>query len=338
MKKGLIVVIVFVFLATYSYSVPPDLSSQLDIYDEVLSIIELGIMDVDNRGYFYGANTVNRYELADALYRTRESILGSKIFKDISGLSSKIVKMEGDISSNKVSIGQLRNRIDILEVTLSREELDAMEQRLILLKDEVLIQLQTLEDKTSFISGYSDFLSVVEIELENLYAQVEEQESRLTANEANVMRLIEYLRIYGDLDKWMTKMETEDTKLHDFDKKIEGDIEGLGKRIDNLEFLGQEIVQFRSQMERASGILKQAEQIPEINHLLVNHNERLENLEMMGNAVNQVAQDNDYLKIENDRLKQELTSVEKQLWYAIGLGVAGAALSAVALVYAFMGN
>jgi len=320
------------------YSVPPDLSSQLDIYEEVLSIIELGIMDVDTRGYFYGANTVNRYELADALYRTRESIFGSKIFKDISGVSSKIVKMEGDISSNKVSIGQLRNRIDVLEITLSREELDAMEQRLILLKDEVIIQLQTLEDKTSFISGYSDFLSAVEIELENLYAQVEEQESRLAANEANVMRLIEYLRIYGDLDKWMSKIEAEDTKLHDYDKKIDGDIEGLTKRIDNLEFLGQEIVQFRGQMESASGVLKQAEQIPEINHLLVNHNDRIANLETLGLAVNQVAQDNDYLKIENDRLKQELTSVEKQLWYAIGLGVAGTALSAVALVYAFMGK
>src|SRR6056297_1487667 len=338
MKKVILLATITLFLISYGYSAPPDVSKQLDIYEEVLASIELGIMDVDNRGYFYGANTVNRYELADALFRTRESILGSKIFKEMSGVTNQLNTMKADIDSNKVSIGQLRNRIDILEVTLSREELDAMEQRLINLKDEVLIQLQTLEDKTSFISGYSDFLTAVERELENLYSQVEEQESRLTANKANVSRLIEYLRIYADLDQWMTKMEAEDQKLHEYDKKIDGDIDGLNKRIDNLEYLGQEIVQFRKDMQVAAPLLQNAEQIPEINNLLVNHDNRISQLEVMGTALNKISQDNDYLKIENDRLKQELSSVEKQLWYAIGIGVAGAALSAVALVYAFRGD
>ncbi|MFW5871596.1 MAG: hypothetical protein ACOCUT_00670 [bacterium] len=338
MKKAVILATLFLLIISYCYSAPPDVSKQLDIYEEVLAIIELGIMDVDNRGYFYGANSVNRYELADALFRTRESILGSKVFKELSGISSKVNTMESDIASNKVSIGQLRNRIDILEVTLSREELDAMEKRLMLLKDEVLIQLQTLEDKTSFISGYSDFLTAVERELENLYTQVEEQESRLTANEANVSRLIEYLRIYGDLNEWMSQMEAEDQKLHDYDKELDGEIDGLNKRVDNLEYLGQEIVQFRKDMEEASPLLENAQQIPEINDLLMNHDNRISHLESMGSAVNKVSQDNDYLKIENDRLKQKLGSVEKQLWYAIGIGVAGAAISAVALVYAFMGE
>jgi len=338
MKKAVIAIIVIILLTSYCYSAPPDVSAQLDIYEEVVSIIELGIMDVDNRGYFHGANTVNRYELADALFRTRENILGGKVFKEISGVSSKIMRIEADISSNKVSIGQLRNRIDILEVTLSRDELDAMEQRLILLKEEVMIQLQTLEDKTSFISGYNDFLSAVERELENLYSQVEEQESRLSANEANVSRLIEYLRIYSDLDDWMSEMEAEDQKLHAYDKKIDGDIAGLNKRIENLEYMGQEIVRFRENMEKASPLLKNAEKIPEIHNLLINHDERIVHLETLGTTVNKVSQDNDYLKIENDRLKQELSSVEKQLWYAIGIGVAGAALSAVALVYSFMGK
>src|SRR6056297_2173113 len=223
MKKVILLATITLFLISYGYSAPPDVSKQLDIYEEVLAIIELGIMDVDNSGFFYGANTVNRYELADAIFRTRESILGSKVFKEMSRASSKINDLESDVASNQTAINHLRNRIDILEVTLSRDELDAMEQRLILLKDEVLSQLQTLEDKTSFISGYSDFLSAVERELENLYSQVEEQESRLTANEANVSRLIEYLRIYGDLDQWMSKMEAEDEKLHDYDKKIDGD-------------------------------------------------------------------------------------------------------------------
>ena len=338
MKKVILLATIILFLISYGYSAPPDVSKQLDVYEEVVAIIELGIMDVDNRGYFYGSNTVNRYELADALFRTRESILGSKIFKEMSGVTNQLNTMKADIDSNKVSIGQLRNRIDILEVTLSREELDAMEQRLINLKDEVLIQLQTLEDKTSFISGYSDFLTAVERELENLYSQVEEQESRLTANEANVSRLIEYLRIYADLDQWMTKMETEDQKLHEYDKKIDGDIDGLNKRIENLEYLGQEIVQFRKDMNVATPLLQNAEQIPEINNLLVNHDNRISQLEVMGTALNKISQDNDYLKIENDRLKQELSSVEKQLWYAIGIGVAGAALSAVALVFAFRGD
>lgn len=338
MKKSVLVIIVTFLFISFCFSAPPDLSKQLDIYEEVVAIIELGIMDVDNRGYFYGANTVNRYELAEALFRTRETILGSKIFKEMGSMTSKITTMESDITSNKVSIGQLRNRIDILEVTLSREELDAMEQRLVLLKDEVLIQLQSLEDKTSFISGYSDFLTAVERELESLYSQVEEQESRLTANEANVSRLIEYLRIYGDLDQWMKKMEAEDQLLHDYDKKMDSTIDALSKRIDNLEYLGQEVVQFRKDMEKASPSLQNAQQIPEINNLIVNHDSRITELEKIGTAFNQISQDNDYLKIENDRLKQKMSSIEMQLWYAIGIGVAGAALSAVALVYAFMGD
>src|SRR6056297_335578 len=114
MKKVILLATITLFLISYGYSAPPDVSKQLDIYEEVLAIIELGIMDVDNRGYFYGANTVNRYELAEALFRTRESILGSKAFKEMSGVSTKIIQMESDISSNKVSLGQLRNRLDIL--------------------------------------------------------------------------------------------------------------------------------------------------------------------------------------------------------------------------------
>ena len=338
MKKAILLTIITLLFISYGYSAPPDVSKQLDIYDEVVAIIELGIMDVDNRCYCYGANTVNRYEMADALFRTRENILGSKIFKEMSGVSSKINSMQDDINSNKVSLGQLRNRIDVLEVTLSKDELDAMEQRLIMLKDEVLIQIQTLEDKTSFISGYSDFLTAVERELENLYSQVEEHDSRLSANEANVSRLIEYLRIYGDLDEWMNKMETEDQILHDYDKKIDGDIDGLNKRIENLEYLGQEIVQFRKDLEAASPMLENAQKIPEINSITLNHENRIAQLEGIGIAINQISQDNDYLKIENDRLKQKLSSVEQQLWYAIGIGVAGAAISAVALVYAFMGE
>ncbi|MEA1885175.1 MAG: hypothetical protein U9N62_11765, partial [Thermotogota bacterium] len=75
MKKAVLTTLLILLLISYGYSVPPDISKQLDIYGEVLAIIDLGIMDVDNRGYFYGANTVNRYELAEALFRTRESIL-----------------------------------------------------------------------------------------------------------------------------------------------------------------------------------------------------------------------------------------------------------------------
>ena len=91
-------------------------------------------------------------------------------------------------------------------------------------------------------------------------------------------------------------------------------------------------------MEKASPLLQNAQQIPEINNLIVNHDIRIIELEKIGNAFNKISQDNDYLKIENDRLKQKMSSIEMQLWYAIGIGVAGAALSAVALVYAFMGE
>jgi chromosome segregation ATPase len=338
MNKILITFIFATIISVSLFAAPPDVSNQLDTYDEVLNMIEIGIMNVDNRGYFHGTNSVNRYELADTLFQLRENILGSKVFKEVSGVSGKVIRIEEEVASNNVSIDKLRTRIDILEVSLSKEELNAIEQRLFNLKDEVLVQLQTLDDKTSFITGYSDFLSAVERELENLYSQVEEQDSRLAANEANVSRLIEYLRIYGDLDKWMKKMEDEDTALHNSDKNIMGEIDGLKKRIDNLEFLGQEVLSFRTTMEAAVPALELAARIPEIEGTLGNFNQRITNLESIGSAVNKVAQDNDYLKIENDRLKQEMTDIKKQMWYAIGIGVAGAALSSVALVYSFMNS
>jgi hypothetical protein len=91
-------------------------------------------------------------------------------------------------------------------------------------------------------------------------------------------------------------------------------------------------------MEEAAPVLENAARIPEIEITLGNYNQRITNLESMGTAVNTLAQDNDYLKIENDRLKQEMTDIKMQMWYAIGIGVAGAALSGVALVYAFMNS
>ncbi|HOO33443.1 MAG TPA: hypothetical protein PK466_09520 [Thermotogota bacterium] len=335
MNKILITIIFIVFISATLFSAPPDVSSQLDTYDEVLNMIESGIMSVDNKGYFHGTNGVNRYELAETLFNLRENILGSRIFQEVSGVSGKVIRIEEEVASNNVSIDKLRERIDILEISLSKEELNAMEQRLVNIKDEVLVQLQMLEDKTSFITGYSDFLTAVERELEDLISQVQEQDSRLAANEANVSRLIEYLRIYGDLDKWMKLMEEEDTALHNADKNLMGEIDGLKQRIDNLEFLGQEVLSFRTTMEEAAPVLENASKIPAIEVTLDNYNQRITNLEVMGTAINTIAQDNDYLKIENDRLKQEMTDIKMQMWYAVGIGVAGAALSGVALFYAF---
>ncbi len=325
-----------VFLTVTFMAAPPDVSEQLDVYKEVVSIIELGIMNVDNRGYFHGTNSVNRYELATSLYELRENIMGSKVFKEFSGISNRVMRLEQDVESNKGSLKKLRNRLSILEVSLSREELDAMEQRLLELKDEVLVEIQNLEDKTSFISGYSDFLTAVERELEDLYAQVEEQESRLSANEANVTRLVEYLRIYKDLDQWMKEMESEDVKLHASDSEIMSNVDALEKRISNLEVLQQEVESFRKQMNDAAPALNNAAKIPEIERTLGNFNSRISNLEGMGDALNKLAQDNDYLKIENDRMKKEVAGVKKQLWYAIGIGVAGAGIGAIALVYSMM--
>jgi hypothetical protein len=338
MNKILITIIFALMVSATLFSAPPDVSNQLDTYDEVLNMIETGIMTVDSKGYFHGTNSVNRYELAETMFNLRENILGSKIFKEVAGVSGKVIRIEEEVAGNNVSIDKLRERITILEVSLSKEELDAMEQRLVIIKDEVLVQLQMLEDKTSFITGYSDFLTAVERELEDLISQVQEQDSRLAANEANVSRLIDYLRIYGDLDKWMKQMEDEDLTLHASDKALMGEIDGLKQRMDNLEFLGQEILSFRTTMEEAAPVLENAARIPEIEITLGNYNQRITNLESMGTAVNTLAQDNDYLKIENDRLKQEMTDIKMQMWYAIGIGVAGAALSGVALVYAFMNS
>ena len=63
---------------------------------------------------------------------------------------------------------------------MSPKELAALERRLVGLKDEVLAEMQGLEQRTKFVSGYSDFLTAVEQELKTLYTRVEEQGSRAT--------------------------------------------------------------------------------------------------------------------------------------------------------------
>ena len=69
-KAALLTVTVLV-LATGAVfgAVPRDVSTSLDIYEQVRTMVEAHILKVDSLGFFHGTNSVRRYGVADALYR-----------------------------------------------------------------------------------------------------------------------------------------------------------------------------------------------------------------------------------------------------------------------------
>ncbi len=338
LKKNHILFILFItVLLTSSFfaDFPRDVSPQLDVYDQVKSIIDLGVMNVDANGNFNGTNIVNRYDLASTLFVLRDSILGSGVFKETAALSGRVGTLEQTANNMKTSIDTLRRRIDVLEVSLSTSELDAMERRLLSMKDEVMVQMQEIESKTSFISGYSDFLVAVEQELQNIYDDVKQQESRLVANEANVGRLLEYLRKYEKLDTWMGIVDENQKKSENTDSRIFGELDAIDKRVTDLEAMGDKLNTIQREILNMKPTVENAAMVPAMNARIEEMDLRLVNVENMNSKVIQLQQDVDYMKIEHDRLKNELEETKKQFWYAMGLSVAGCLIGAGAIFYAY---
>ncbi|HPE68923.1 MAG TPA: hypothetical protein P5560_05975 [Thermotogota bacterium] len=338
MKKSLLLfVFSILFLGVVAgNSTPVDVSSELDVYPQVKEMIDSGIMLVDSSGFFNGNLEVTRFQLANTLSRLRAIIMSSKPLTEVADLSKRVLFLEEHDQSLETSLKLLRDRVDRLEVTLSRQELEAMEGRLLSMKNEVLAQMQQLESKTSFISGYNDFLVAVEQELRNMYTRVEEQESRLTANEANVSRLLVYMRDFDFLEEWIPTTEASFTKSVAADRKMQQQLDQLQQQVGALPSLESRVSSIQSELVNMRPILQQAQTIGEIQNVLAISDQRLLALEVRADQVLTLSQDLDYIKIEYDRLKNEITTLKKQYWYAMGIGIAGTFVGAAALLYAYV--
>ncbi len=323
------------FVLIIPAQIPRDVEPTLDVYEQVQRMVQTGIMDVDHQGNFRGLDPINRFEQAAISVRLIDYIMGSGPIKDASGLSLRVARLEQSIEQQKTSIDTLRRRLETLEFSLSREELDALEFRLNRMKDEVLAQMQNLESRTQFISGYSDFLVAVQEELRNLHSVVREQDSRLIANEANVGRLLEYLRQYSTLDTWMP---TVDSKLAGHDSRL-GELRNqmlrLEERIKTVEQYELRLNTLEMDYRNLLPVMDQAKKVPQIQEALLEQEKRLYHAEVSIAVVNKLQQDVDYLKIENDRIKSELMQATQNYWYAIGLGALGMAVGIGAFLYAF---
>ena len=317
-------------------AVPRDVSVSLDIYEQVRTMVETNIMKVDSIGFFNGTNSVNRYDLADTLYRLINYIMSTQAIVEASTLSRKVEGLESRDASIRTELTLLRNRLDVLEVSFSPRELEALERRLTGLKDEVLAEMQGLEQRTKFVSGYSDFLTAVEEELRTLYTRVEEQGSRLTATEANTGRLLSYLKKYETLDTWLPTVDASFTRQEAQNLRTSLALSDLGAQVNDILLMKQRMEGLQKEVSQLSLIAQNALEIPAIVEKQNNLGLRVLNLEAANATIIKVQQDLDYLKIENDQLKLENENVKKQLWYAFGVGIGGAVIGIAAIVYTYV--
>jgi chromosome segregation ATPase len=321
---------------TLGAAVPRDVSTSLDVYEQVKMAVESNIMKVDSIGYFNGTNSVNRFDLADTVYRLVNYIMSTKAIIEASGLSNKVSDLESKNESIRTELALLRSRLDVLEVSFSKTELDAMERRLNGLKDEVISEMQSLEQRTKFISGYNDFLSAVEQELRTLYTRVEEHNSRLTATEANTGRLLTYLKKYETLDTWLPTVEASFTSQERKNALSDRSMQEMQKKIDALLILQEQFSSLQKEVTVLKVTTETVSVIPQITNIQSDQERRLKNLEAANATLVQVQQELDYLKIENDELKHQNEDVKKQLWYAFGVGIGGAMIGIAAFAYAYM--
>ncbi|HQN20946.1 MAG TPA: hypothetical protein PLD70_01300 [Thermotogota bacterium] len=335
--KGFLLTAAILLLTTGAVigAVPRDVSVSLDIYEQVRTMVETNIMKVDSIGFFNGTNSINRYDLADALYRLINYIMSTQALVEASTISRRVEGLESRDASVRSELALLRNRLDVLEVSFSPKELEALERRLTGLKDEVLAEMQGLEQRTKFVSGYSDFLTAVEEELRTLYTRVEEQGSRLTATEANTGRLLGYLKKYETLDTWLPTVEASFTKQEAQNARTSRALSDLDTQINDILLMKQRMESLQKEVSLLNATARNALEIPAIVESQNNLGLRVSNLEAGNATIIKVQQDLDYLKIENDQLKLENENVKKQLWYAFGVGIGGAIIGIASIVYTY---
>jgi hypothetical protein len=58
-------------------------------------------------------------------------------------------------------------------------------------------------------------------------------------------------------------------------------------------------------------------------------------LEIANAQIEVLTQDLDYMKIEYDRLKNEMEETKKQFWYAMGLSIGGCLIGIAGLLYTY---
>jgi len=333
--KNILIVLFLIIPIILLSQAPKDVSEQLDIYSRIKWAVEAGVMDVDNSGNFNGTNVVNRYELAGTIFGFKEYLLNLDLFKGVSTILTRTGKLEQENQSQQTSLDTLRRRLDAFEMQFSSAELIAIESRLNGIKTEIMMEMQTLEDKTSFISGYSDFLVAVENELKNLYSTVKEMESRLTASEANVGRLLEYLRKYEKLDTWMGEVETDLKALSDKDSSFQYSLLQIDVRLKNVELMDSRMRTIQEEWASKEEAVSNAALIPAIIENQKISESKIIALEIANKQIGILTQDLDYMKIEYDRLKNEMNETRKQFWYAMGLSVGAGLIAIAGILYTY---
>lgn len=320
-----------------------DVKPSSDIYEYVVKVIEAGIMEVDDKGYFNGSLLVTRYDMAEALSKLLDKVSIEAI--------AKITQQMESFQKLPDELNKVNQRVMLVENQLSQMNFEELVRKIGELKTELSAQINTLESNLEYVKGYNSFVEAVNESITKYVSQVDEQQFRLAANERNLSQLSDIVnKLNDDMDYVFKEIENINSKILSLDNlksNLESSAEfrkALEASMTSFESSLQEIRKNLEEYDvRIQGILSRTDAINDLNEEISSVNEEFSNvkrlivatndsLTLMASDVETLKAENENLKLENQNLKKEVATLKKGIWYSVIAGIAGLSLGTLALI------
>ena len=328
-KMMIITLIIFFIIHVLSVPQPKDVKPSADIYEDVIRVLEVGIMSLDEEGYFNGSLFVTRYELAESFSSLLKLVPVEKI-------KEMIEKME--------KVNENAKRLSEVEKKLSEISLEDIFNRIEKTKIEMTAQLEKMESSLELVKGYNTFVDAVKGSLKVQEEKLENLRIRVMNSEKNVSSLT------GELNR----LSDEISRISDRIGPIERRVEKVAKSLEDQRKLAEGISELRSRLEdmdlkiqealtASKGAVAKVRDISEFSVKLKNFEEDYskikkivistnESLVAVASDVKDLKEKSDAMKNEVENLKSEVSTLRNTVWYAVGAGIIGASLGLLALI------
>ncbi len=322
MKRILSVLLVAVVFLSVAFAFK-DVPTNHWAYKAVVALTKLGILSGYPDNTFRGANTVNRYQLAVALYKMviyMQEYVGDKIkdsfsynlAKEVSKLSDMTSKTYKWAMENSKEIGTLKSEMAEIKAKLNKLDTDDT-----LSGSDILNELASLKSSfevklMSFDSKYSEKVSNLEKRIKELEDAMETFSEKSCKNNSSEIK--DYSADVNDLKKEINGIKIDIYALKKNFSDLEAKVDGMESKVSGILNKIKEnsamIGQIKSDFEDFSNRLSELEKaFSETRKMFDSFNVKIENLK---NELSSVKGKNEFFEKKISDFETRLKKLEER--------------------------
>ncbi len=274
MKKLLVIFVISIVSLVFSQDIK-DVNPTLPVYEAVKFVVENGIMEVDEKGYFKGAQSITKFDLARYIYNFVKVYKLSRVVS-IESLAERLDGLEKDFKTLSGVVDGIS--VGLKELSRFRKDVEEFLETV----DASLSHLEKSPESVKVPSVSCEECESLKDSLKSLSRRIDELESSIGGAKSGgeeiisgVEKDVEGLRkLVLSMEKSMRSLETtldaSLESLYEFGSDVVASLTGLSSRVDSvasdLKVLENEISALKSKIgDMGASIVRNSSDLEELN-------------------------------------------------------------------------